>query len=406
MAEVSARAFLYWTLRPQNVVIFTDTAFLSEAIPAPGNGNYRPNITVNRFVFDADHTLGHKSTFKINSHGLPSRNDYAIERSPEHMEYRIAILGDSLTASLPSDITWADQLQERMQGDGELRQRLNVDRIKVLNFGRSGAGFRDFIQIYCYVARKYSPDLLVTSFITDDLYRTRDIYDIVKDDSRDLTCDQITADLSAKQGSKFLQQLAVTENVDLTLFRCAQPPFSLASSTCIPTNYYVAPETVAFDVKNMLAVRRKVRETYLHHRILLGSTMWLPALFKTGNVDVAHRGKKSNRTKDKEVALRNGVDFMAFMSRQRHDTVMLLCPVHSELVQKKIPELAQEFIADIKNFRKVPVHNLLPDVLASKEQYGNVDRLFNIPHDGHFSNLGSLVYAEAVYKTLRESLLR
>jgi hypothetical protein len=156
----------------------------------------------------------------------------------------------------------------------------------------------------------------------------------------------------------------------------------------------------------MLAVRRKARETYLHHRILLGSTMWLPALFETGNVDVAHYGEKSNRTKDNDVALRNGMDFVAFMSRQRHDTVMLLCPVHSELAQKGIPELAREFIADVKNSRKVPVYNLLSDVLASKEQYGNVDRLFNIPHDGHFSNLGSLVYAEAVHKTLREYLLR
>ncbi len=99
------------------------------------------------------------------------------------------------------------------------------------------------------------------------------------------------------------------------------------------------------------------------------------------------------------------MDFVAFMSRQRHDTVMLLNPVHSELAQKEIPELAREFITGIEESGKTPVYNLLPDVLALKEQYGNVNRLFNIPYDGHFSNLGSLVYAEAVHKTLREYLL-
>ncbi len=84
---------------------------------------------------------------------------------------------------------------------------------------------------------------------------------------------------------------------------------------------------------------------------------------------------------------------------------MLLCPVHSELVQNEIPELAREFIADIEKLRKVPVYNLLPDVLALKEQYGDVDRLFNLSHDGHFLHLGSLIYAAAVHETLKEYLL-
>ena len=58
---------------------------------------------------------------------------------------------------------------------------------------------------------------------------------------------------------------------------------------------------------------------------------------------------------------------------------MLLNPVHSELAQKEIPELAREFITGIEESGKTPVYNLLPDVLALKEQYGNVNRLFNIP---------------------------
>jgi len=407
MAEVSARAFLYWKhSAPKDQVVFTDKAFTIETIPALGHGVYRPNITVNRFVFDASHVLGHESTFKVNNYGLISQNNYAIGRSPDSKEYRIAILGDSLAASLPSDVTWADQLQERMQGDGELHRKLNVDQIKVLNFGQSGAGFRDFIRIYCYVAREFSPNLVVTSFITDDLYRTSDIYDVVKDDSRNSTCDQITADLSAKQGSRLLHQIAITSDVELILRNCSNPPFSLTNDTCIPTNSYIAPQTIALDAKRMLTAREKARETYLLHRILLGSTIWLPALFEKGNVDVSHYGKHSIRTKDNEVALRNGADFVAFMSRQQHDTVMLLCPMHSELAQKEILELAREFITGIEEFEKIPVYNLLPDVLALKKQYGNVDRLFNIPHDGHFSNLGSSVYAAAVHKILREHLLR
>jgi|TARA_B100000315_G_scaffold248463_1_gene278378 hypothetical protein len=355
MAEISARVFIYWKHSgPKDSVIFTDIAFFSETIPAPGYGSYRPDITVNRFVFNVRHMLGHKSTFKINNYGLPSQNDYAIERSPGSKEYRIAILGDSLAASLPSDVTWADQLQERMQGDGELRRKLNVDQIKVLNFGQSGAGFRDFIRIYCYVAKEFSPNLLVTSFITDDLYRTHDIYNIVNNDSRNVTCDQIVADLSAKQGSRFHHQIAITSNVELILHHCSNLPFSLTNDTCIPANSYVAPQTIALDAKRMLTAREKARETYLLHRILLGSTIWLPALFKKGNVDLSYYGKQSIRTKDNGVALGNGTDFVAFMSRQQHKNVMLLCPVHSELAQKKSRNWPGNLSLISKNSERLP----------------------------------------------------
>ncbi len=437
MGEVFARVFIYWKHSgPGDLAIFTNTAFVNKTIPAPGHGHYLPNITVNRLIFDASHVLGHESTFKVNNYGLISENNYAIERSPDSKEYRIAILGDSLAASLPSDVTWADILQERMQGDGELRHRLNVDQIKVLNFGQSGAGFRDFIRIYCYVARKFSPNLMVTSFITDDLYRTYSNYNVVEDDSRNSTCDQITADIVAKREVEALSQsymklgeamykasqaeaelphqIAVTRDVEQILRYCSKAPFLSITDSCTPINSYVAPRAIALDAKKMLTARQKARETYLLHHILLGSAIWLPvALFEKGNVVVSyHRTnwrfweKRRGRTKDNEVALRNGADFVAFMSRQQHDTIMLLNPVHSELAQKEIPELAREFITGIEESGKTPVYNLLPDVLALKEQYGNVNRLFNIPYDGHFSNLGSLVYAEAVHKTLREYLLR
>ena len=71
---------------------------------------------------------------RTNNFGLVSQRDYRPEKKPR--EYRIALIGDSLTACVTNDVPWGDLLEDRLNADENLKKALGVHSFTVLNFGR------------------------------------------------------------------------------------------------------------------------------------------------------------------------------------------------------------------------------------------------------------------------------
>ena len=130
----------------------------------------RPNAVINAKLFMADNSLAYAWTFRTNNFGLVSRRDY--EPAKQTAEFRIALIGDSLTACINNDLPWGDVLEDRLNADEGLKKVLGVCRFTVFNFGREGSGWRRFAKDFVEFAEPFKPDLVLVNYILQDFPRT------------------------------------------------------------------------------------------------------------------------------------------------------------------------------------------------------------------------------------------
>jgi hypothetical protein len=109
---------------------------------------------------------------RTNNVGLLSEHDYVVERDPSRPEYRIAVIGDSMTGTSTATYQWVDTVQELLNSSAVLREKVGGKTIIVYNLGWIGAGFNTFWQEYDRSARYFTPDLVVVNYIDIDLERT------------------------------------------------------------------------------------------------------------------------------------------------------------------------------------------------------------------------------------------
>jgi len=109
------------------------------------------------------------STSWTNSYGHLSKDEYPIEK-PKN-EYRVAVIGDSFTAAVNSNIHWPDVLQELLNSSPKWRVSVGGKKTRVINFGIDGIGFEAFAEIAQYKVPDFDPDLLIITFISDDILR-------------------------------------------------------------------------------------------------------------------------------------------------------------------------------------------------------------------------------------------
>ena len=106
-----------------------------------------------------------------NNFGLLSNRPYEIARNLERPEYRIVMLGDSMTGPTTSTYQWVDVLEDLLNGHEEIKQAIGGKTIRVYNLGWVGAGFENFWLAYDRSGRYFSPDMVVANFIELDFPR-------------------------------------------------------------------------------------------------------------------------------------------------------------------------------------------------------------------------------------------
>jgi hypothetical protein len=108
---------------------------------------------------------------QTNNVGLLSDRNYEFSRNPNISEYRIVILGDSMTGPSTSTYQWVDTLEDLLNSNNELRLSLNNKKIRLYNLGWVGAGFNSFEHAYKKVGQHFDPDLVLLNFIEIDFER-------------------------------------------------------------------------------------------------------------------------------------------------------------------------------------------------------------------------------------------
>jgi hypothetical protein len=100
-----------------------------------------------------------RAFIRINSHGLRDR-EHAFKKAADVL--RIAVLGDSYAEAL--QVPWEDAfwhvLEEKLQACGELHGR----QVEVLNFGVSGYGTAQELQMLRHYVWQYEPDVVLLLF--------------------------------------------------------------------------------------------------------------------------------------------------------------------------------------------------------------------------------------------------
>lgn len=149
----------------------------TEEIP---KGLFKINTTFNIAV--AHPTQG-TLNFSVRSNNLGFLSDkaYAFERDPEHPEYRIVMLGDSMTGPTTATYQWVDTVEDLLNSNMALRGKVGGKEFRVYNLGWVAAGFQTFWKAYEKSGQYFSPDMVVANFIEVDFPRTDGAH--IKDES-------------------------------------------------------------------------------------------------------------------------------------------------------------------------------------------------------------------------------
>lgn len=147
-----------WTLDASPYLFAPDIGF-----------RYRPNTNVLLQLVGADNEVRLANRFRVNNHGHVSLTDDTIQKP--HDQFRIAVLGNSFTASVNQNTPWPSLLEQRLNADGGLRDSLGASSVKVLNFGLEGTGIVQWNDVFLHDSRRYDPDLVLINFLSDDIRR-------------------------------------------------------------------------------------------------------------------------------------------------------------------------------------------------------------------------------------------
>jgi hypothetical protein len=100
-------------------------------------------------------------TVRTNSAGFHDR-EHSKQKPPN--TFRVAVLGDSFTEALqvPIEKTFSSALERELAGCPELKGK----NVEVMNFGVSGYGTAQELQMLRHYAWDYSPDLVLLAFFT------------------------------------------------------------------------------------------------------------------------------------------------------------------------------------------------------------------------------------------------
>jgi hypothetical protein len=124
-----------------------------------------------RYPPHAENHLGYPwfTHWHTNSHGHRSNEEYPVEKPPG--EFRIAVVGDSFTANITSNVSWTDELQSRLNGSDKWRAAVQNQNTRVINFGIDGTGFEHYPGVVLHHVPPFKPDLIIVNFVVDDILR-------------------------------------------------------------------------------------------------------------------------------------------------------------------------------------------------------------------------------------------
>jgi hypothetical protein len=346
-------------------------------------GLLKPRLEFWARKFDADHRLVLQARVKTNNYGLVSREDYALEKPKG--EYRIAVLGDSLTHCITSDNPWTDVLQDSLNGDQELKEKTNVRSFKVMNFGLDGSGFPAMAGAYVRYAEPFCPDLVIINYIEDDFHREPGM------------AGAMAGLKNEHYAVPFYHPNAFDPNL---MWRVGEVDVAINPFSG-PWCFVARDDRVACDRKMISDVKKKVADRFARKRIwsIRESCAW--KMIRSGSVRLStpQTAPGLGMGDDQQVVdnVLSAVDVIC----SRNSRVLLLAnPSYEDLMSSKPLKWTALLRNRARELHVVDMKPYLPRQTDDALKYS----WYNLPADSHWSNEGVKVYGKAVHAAIRDNL--
>jgi hypothetical protein len=336
--------------------------------------SYVPDAKLHLTLYDEEYRPLRTNNVIVNNFGHLSLDNDSMQKPPS--EFRVAVIGDSFSATTPSDITWPTLLQRDLNEDQALKKAIGKASFKVINFGLDGTGFVQWPNVYKYKVQPFHPDVVIVNFIGTDIDRRffyRNTITIGDHDQAVITCTSLPAKLSnpdcasaylfvLKPGSSDPRsEIARFKNEMQRKLVARLPWFSL--------------------YPQMLGVLLNGRFG-LHSRLELNSGG--TPLFESSQKAIA--------------ASRKALETIA---SAQHRLIVLYHPVLQECLAKQAPPDVREFMAEENDLNIENMLNFLP----LKSSPNEIRSWYNSPYDQHPSDYGAGIYARVVEGTISELLV-
>ena len=352
-----------------------------------------------------DGTMFDRHRVAINNLGWVSQYDYTRRKAPS--EYRIAIVGDSLTASINNSHPWPDILQRKLNADKQLLAKLRVQKISVLNLGVAGASMEMMANPLAVIAQRFSSDMLIVNFIAEDLSRRHD-------DNFEI----ILPEPPVPPSDIFMATNAqLPPHIDVDGFEipldCRSGPAVPSNPACKVSTLWYSPSDSVIDRDSLNRTKRKAARILLWDRMIL-SPKPLAILDLLGKPIIPRADAAlpllpvamNKEEQDQDIGIR-ALKTIRTLHRNMlvlHNPLYWHLKGHAYSTDQSLAPILDPFIAAAKQdgINIVRMERYMPVAKGD----GEWRRWYNhLPYDGHWSDYGAEVYANAVLQAVREHLL-
>lgn len=392
--ELAYRAYCYRQFTSAHYGIVVQSAELNAE---QTHGHYAPNQTVRYRMFDADHHIQLDATVRINNFGYVSHHDYRLEKQPG--EYRIALLGDSLTACFNNDKPWADSLQEVLNADAEFKAQVGAQSVSVLNFGTPGAGFHTMARQGLNHAAFFAPDLVIVNYIEDDFLRER---------GADLLAARSQWQRTAYEPIVRPSHPSVTiQGATVHIFgvnpdqlRPGDDPLKIADAA-IGNEFIIPDEELALDGARVQKIKSELARRYVATRLW---KTWRPysllrALGEPTTLTHSRHHHSNLFGNDDDAIAHAAAAFDALQADSKlRNMILLRNPLYDDVTGVSDLRFTNRLKEQLPELEVVRMEPYLPSDVPASDKF----KWYNLPHDGHWSNRGAVVYAQAIQKMLTQ----
>jgi len=325
--------------------------------------SYRANLRLHFRLYDRQGNLVRENQLVSNNFGHLELEDDSLEKPDS--EFRIAVLADSFAATTTSDVTWPTYLQQELNRDPKVKTITGKSAFKVINFGLDGTGFIQWPGLYEKRAKSFRPDLVIVSFIGNDIYR-RWIY-------RD------TINIG---------------NQDQVMITCTSLPVAIENADCLNAYSFVVDPNKSDYRQQTARIRRELFERTVERMPWTSPAPELLLLLFNGRWGIQPRLMFPDRSMSyftsSQEALSVSQKALRNITSQQPAIIILYHPTIEECLTNEPPPAVREMMK-----RERSIENML-DFLPLASGPKEIQKWYNLPYDSHPSDYGAQVYARAV----------
>lgn len=368
-SEICYRIYLYheFTQKPD---VYTRYGFSTVEAPlylldTKTGYSYAPNVSLHLRLYGEANNLQRENTLHSNNYGHIALENDATER--QDGEFRIAVIADSFSATTTSDVTWPTELQQQLNQDNPLKTAVGKRVFKVINFGLDGTGLQQWPSVYKNRVEPFHPDLVIISFISNDLLR------------------------------RFMYRNTITiGDGDQAMISCSSLPADLTNKDCLNAYSFVVDPASDAPKQKIARIKRELLREQISQlpwlspapefwRMLLKGRLLGQPRLRIPAASLPFFDSQEKAFAASEQALRE-------IASQQRALMILYHPTFEECLSKQPAPLGAEFMRRESSFSIENMLQYLP-IDASREE---LQKWYNGPYDWHPSNYGAAIYATAV----------